>query len=70
MILQHLIIQSLFYYLSSVAHKSLRTKENFRRLAPKVIGVACWRFQIFIWSLIRGGRLRDVVVTADPTAMK
>ena len=46
--LQHLIIQFSLYYLLVVAYGSLKTKENFKLLALKVVAVAYER-----WSLTK-----------------
>ena len=44
--LQHIIIQFRLYYLLVVAYGRLKTKENFKHLALKVVAVAYKR-----WSL-------------------
>ena len=51
--LQHLIIQFSLYYLLVVAYWRLKTKENFKLLALKVVAVAYER-----WSLTRGFQCR------------
>ena len=78
--LQHRIIQFPLYYLLVVAYGRLKTKENFKLLALKVVAVAFER-----WSLTRGshcsdlaekllvfwktGRLREVVATKGLTVV-
>ena len=49
--LQHLIIHFLLYYLSVVAYGRLKTRENFKLLAQKVVAVTDER-----WSLKRGSK--------------
>ena len=79
LMLQHLIIQFSLYYLSTVSSGRLRevkTTENFKLLALKVVAVAYERWSLTRgskysdltwnlenWSLRRGGRLREVVAT-------
>ena len=79
LMLQHLIIQFSLYYLSTVSSGRLRevkTTENFKLLALKVVAVAYERrsltrgskysdltWNLENWSLRRGGRLREVVAT-------
>ena len=53
--LQHLIIQFPLYYLLVVAYRRLKTKDNFRLLALKVVAVAYER-----WSLTRGSQCSDL----------
>ena len=53
--LQHPIIQFPLYYPLEVAYKRLKTKENFKILALKVIAVAYER-----WSLTRGFQCSDL----------
>ena len=53
--LQHLIIQFSLYYLLVVAYWRLKTKENFKLLALKVVMVAYAR-----WSLTRGSQYSDL----------
>ena len=52
--LQHLIIQFHLYYLLVVAYEKLKTKENFKLLAPKVVAVAYER-----WLLTRGSQCSE-----------
>ena len=68
--LQDLIIQFPLYYLLVVTYGRLKTKENFKLLAPKVVAVAHKRWSLtrgfqcidlaekLLWSLTRGGRNR------------
>ena len=53
--LQRLIIQFPLYYLLVVAYGRLKTKENFKLLALKVVAVAYER-----WSLTRGSQRSDL----------
>ena len=53
--LQHLIIQFPLYYLLVVTYGRLKTKENFKLLAPKVVAVAHKS-----WSLTRGFHCIDL----------
>ena len=53
--LQHLIIQFPLYYLLVVTYGRLKTKENFKLLAPKVVVVAYER-----WLLTRGFQCSDL----------
>lgn len=48
--LQHLTIHFLFYYLSVVAYGVLKTKENFKLSAQKVVAVAYERWLLTIGS--------------------
>ena len=49
------VIQYLLYCLSLVAYEKLKTVENFKLLALKVVAVAYER-----WSLIRGSKYSDL----------
>ena len=53
--LQHLIIQFPLYYMLVFAYGRLKTKENFKLLALKVVTVAYER-----WSLTRGFQCGDL----------
>ena len=53
--LQHLIIQFSLYYLLVVAYGRLKTKENFKLLALKVVAVAHER-----WSLTKDVQWSDL----------
>jgi len=53
--LQHLIIQFSHFYLSSGHLQEVKTKENFKLLALKVVPVVYER-----WSLTRGSTYSDL----------
>jgi len=55
LMLKHHIIQFLLYYICQVVvYGRLKTKENFKLLALKVVAVAYER-----WSLTRGSKFSD-----------
>ena len=53
--LQHFIIQFPLYYLLVVTYGRLKTKENFKLLAPKLVAVPYER-----WLLTRGSQFSDL----------
>ena len=55
MMLQHLIIKFPLYICQVVAYGKLKTKENFKLLALKVVAVAYER-----WSVTRGSKYSDL----------